>query len=143
MVNEATSRIEELQAELEEAKERLKQLHCPYCGAGLGTSGPVPISERHEGYFETFECGHSRIDGFEERLCPSDPKFPTLDEFELKTVQKGNEWFCHAVPKTANSRKIDLSIEHGNTEDEARQQGIKRYKYVKGELKWNQMWPFE
>ena len=137
LVNEATSRIEELQEELEEAKKRLKQLHCPYCGAVLSKSGPVPISERDEGYFETFECGYSRTDGFEKRLCPSDPKFPTLDEFELKTVQRGNEWFCHAVPKTANSRKIDLSIEYGNTEDEARQRVIKRYKYVKGELKWN------
>ena len=72
---------------------------------------------------------------FEDRLCPSDPKFPTLDEFELKTVQRGNEWYCHAVPKTANSRRIELSIEHGNTEYEARQQVIKRYKYIKGELK--------
>ncbi|MBI1955635.1 MAG: hypothetical protein HYS38_04510 [Acidobacteria bacterium] len=142
LVNTAESRIEELQAELEEARERLNQFLCPYCGAALSASGPVPLSEHDEGYFETFECGYSRIDGFEQRLCPSDPKFPTLDEFELKTVQRGNEWFCHAVPQTANALKIDLSIESGNTEEEAKQRVIKRYKYVKGELKWNQMWPF-
>ena len=142
LVNDAESRLEELQAKLEEAKERLKQFHCPYCGAALSASGPVPLSEHDEGYFETFECGYSRTDGFEQRLCPADPKFPTLEEFELKTVQRGNGWFCIAAPKTANARKIDLLSEDGNTEEEAKQRVIKRYKYVKGELKWNQMWPF-
>lgn len=142
LVNEAEGRIAELQAKIDEIREQLKQYRCPYCGSALSSSGPVPLSEHHEGYFETFECGYCRVDGFEKRLCPSDPKFPKLEELDLTTMQRGGEWYCIAVAKTDNARKIELLSGYANTEEEAKQRVVERYRYIKGELKWNQVWPF-
>jgi len=138
LAGEVESRINELQEQLEEAREQLKEYQCPYCASALSSSGPVPLSERDEGYFETFECGYSRLDGLEQRLCPSDPKYPSLGDFELRTERVKDHWVCLLVPKTANAWKIDLSTEIGTTEEEARRRVVERYRFRKGEIKWDE-----
>jgi hypothetical protein len=125
------SKVEGLEEELDATRDALGQYTCPYCGAGLSSAGPVELDEHTDGYFQVFTCGYSCGDGYEERLCPSDPKFPKLEDFELKVhLDKYGEWICHPISKTPNARKVGLGSQPGRTEEEAKQRVIDRYNYV-------------
>jgi hypothetical protein len=141
---ELLKQVEATEETLELTLRELSEYRCPYCNSPQSASGSIPVTEHDDGYYQVFECGYRMIDGFDQYLCPKDPKFPTIDEFDLLTRQTSDgEWVCYAKPLTPYAHKVELSnTPPGKTEEEARQRMIERYKVKKGELTWNQVWPF-
>jgi hypothetical protein len=120
----------EFQAELAQAREELSAYKCPQCGAPMVTTGPVELDEYTEDTVEVFACGHS-TGGWSETPCPSDPRFPKVDEFEFKIIKseedRGIRYVCIALAKTDMARRVDLNQGVGRTEEEARQMVIEHY----------------
>jgi len=120
--------VKDLQQVLEQAKDELTKYRCRFCGAPIVERGGewVGPNSDHCGVHETFECGHHSFDGVTERPCPSDPKFPRLEEYELRSNRTSSEghfaWLCLAVPKTAMARKLSLPPCYGSTKAEAERQ---------------------
>jgi len=128
---EMLQKVEELEEELQVTKDDLGQYKCPHCGSELSSSGSFEIDEHNEGYFQNFGCGYSTEDGYTRNLCPADPYFPKLEDFELRLHQtKSGEWICYPLGKTPNAKKVDVGSCPGKTEEEARARVIKRYNYV-------------
>lgn len=71
---------------------------------------------------ESFECGFQRFGSFIERLCPADPQFPKIEDYDLHF-----KWQCYAIGKTDMARKLFLSPGFGNTKEEAMAQVHARY----------------
>jgi TIR domain-containing protein len=117
----------ELQKNLEELREQLARFQCPFCGSPLSH-----MRELHHEYgddvIEVFECGYEDGGG---TPCPSDPKFPKLDEFDLKTEHSAANapwpWRCYAIPRTLSAKRLGLISELGATEEDAKQQVLRRY----------------
>jgi hypothetical protein len=72
---------------------------------------------------DVYECGYQAFGGFTERPCPSDPKFPRFEDYELKFYENPKEsyykWQCLAIPKTDMARRLSLSLGMGRTKEEA------------------------
>jgi hypothetical protein len=95
------TQLEELEDELGATPADLSRYRCPHCSAEMTASGGYPIDEHNKGDYEQFSCGHGRRDGRVVSLCPTDPKFPKLEDFELVMSQtKSGEWICWPKPKT-------------------------------------------
>jgi len=131
---EADRRIEEFKEHLQFVEEELSRFQCPHCKAALSSTGPVELSEHDTGSYESFECGYAAIDGWQQRPCPKDPKFPRLEDFELKTVQHGNEWMCYASGKTPYAKQLESMSAPGRTEEEAKRRVIAQYNYKAGNI---------
>jgi hypothetical protein len=131
---EADLLIEELKERLVMAEDELGRYQCPHCKSGLCSAGSVELSEHDSGTYESFECGYAAIDGWQQHPCPKDPKFPKLDDFELKTVQRGEEWMCYALGKTPYAKQLNSLSAPGRTEDEARRRVIAQYNYKAGNV---------
>lgn len=130
---EAERRIEEIEERLQQAEDELGRYQCPHCRAPLCGTGSVELSEHDEGAYDVFECGYRCIDGFQQRPCPKDPKFPKLDEFELKIVQtKSGEWMCYAIGQTKYALQLESMSARGRTEEEAKRRVIAQYNYKAG-----------
>ncbi len=110
---------------LHDAEERLREYHCPFCKSPLSSRGSVELSEDDSGTFEAFECGYSHIDGEMKQPCPSDPKFPRLDDYEFAYRELVGDshwkWECIATGKTNEARQLFLNRGLGRTKEEARQ----------------------
>jgi TIR domain len=122
---------QDLQDELRHAEENLLEYSCPYCRAPLSTRSFVTLSEHDEGAYEDFECGYAQIDGYKQRPCPSDPKFPKLADYELTYREiKGDtvwRWQCFAHGKTRESQLLSLTAGLGRTQEEALQRVEEAY----------------
>jgi hypothetical protein len=122
-----------LQDELENVKYELSEYRCPHCQA--------PLTERIEvepepdigggGLVEDFECGYSLIDGAPRSLCPCDPEYPKLEEYEFvkvaQPVENGGFYGVEMRPLTARAKNLRFQIEYAATEEEARQRLTSRY----------------
>jgi hypothetical protein len=107
------SALAELQEEVGSLRGQLSEFQCPYCGSTLVSSIDAPIDEeeKHWDVRKIFECRYREFAGEAEALCPADPRFPALDDYELITAERGTgpaRWHCEARSKTANARKVDL-----------------------------------
>lgn len=117
--------IDRTRQELEEAREELAEYRCPYCGAPLSSrlNAPADPEEKHWDIREEFECGYQVFGGYVERPCPSDPRFPKFEEYELKCHHSLDElhwpWQCYANGKTDMARRLHLQPGYGQTRDEA------------------------
>lgn len=117
--------IDTAQKALEEAQEELAEYRCPYCGAPLSTrlEAPADPDEKQLDTREEFACGYRTFGGYVERPCPSDPKFPKFEEYELQYYHDPKEfhwsWQCYAVGKTEMARRLSLSPGSGRTREEA------------------------
>jgi len=112
---ESLQQVEETEETLELTLRELSEYRCPYCNSPQSASGSIPLTEHDDGYYQVFECGYRMIDGFDEYLCPKDPKFPAIDDFELLTHQTSNgEWICYAnsAPPTSAIRWLSLAHLH-------------------------------
>jgi hypothetical protein len=104
---------------------------------------PVDPEQKHWDLVETYECGFQTFGGTIQHPCPSDPKFPSLDDYificERTSSMPGHDWQCYARPKTEMARKVHLDIVYGRSEDEARRKVKATYLYRAGRIT-NQEW---
>ena len=117
--------FEHARAQLQEAREQLAEFKCPYCEAPLADRFGAPADDNHDhwGLRESFECGYQAFDGVVEVPCPSDPRFPAFEDYELQFYQTGDQeevtWWCYARPKTDWARRVPLYDRSGETQEEA------------------------
>jgi len=117
--------IQELQAQLEAAHEQLAEYRCPHCSSPIAflTDAPADERQKHWDVRETFECGLQRFGGVVERPCPSDPEFPSLEDYDLKFQRtaegRGLQWACFPRGTTDMSRRLHLSPGLGETKEQA------------------------
>lgn len=118
--------ITELQGELLSLREKLSEFQCPYCKSQLVESIEAPLDdeEKHWGLSRTFECGYQEFGGSTRRLCPNDPAFPKLGEYELVCTEQKDEspflrWICNALPKTNAAHLVRLPQTFGPTQEHA------------------------
>jgi hypothetical protein len=122
-----------LQQELERARDELWEYTCPFCGAPLVDGGGqfVGPNSDHHGLHKIFECGYHAFDGYTEQPCPSDPKFPRFEDYELEfhhtPSAKDHSWLCLAIPKTEMARRLSLQPGYGRTKEEAGRHLRERY----------------
>jgi len=127
--------VEELMVDLEDTRadldEHQNRYHCPFCGAELFAAGGYPIDQHSDGYFESFVCGYTVHEGQVSRLCPKDPGFPKLEDFDL-TVHRTNDgqWVCWTAGKTSQARLVSIPPCPGRTEEEARRRVVEHYDWV-------------
>ncbi len=138
-LQEELERVKEELAELEGVKQELAEFQCPFCGSPLIETARVE-HEYGDDLRRIFECGYED-DGH--RPCPSDPKFPKFEEYELEVEHHPKEgylqsvttlggqhyypWRCEAFPITPMAHRVGLISALGNTEEEARQNARKEY----------------
>lgn len=81
---------------------------------------PVDPEERHWDEVRNFACGYSDFAGDTRHLCPADPQFPKLTDYDLQTYQDGPSfWMCSALPKTDAARRAPLLDRAGPTREAA------------------------
>jgi hypothetical protein len=123
--------LDSVQEELEEARERLSEVTCSYCGAPIVAQGSFPVSEHDDGDYTSYACGRYESSDGLDHPCPLDPDFPKLEEYELVLKENSKEpvlkWSCIPKPKTRNARLLGLRSEYGCTEEEAKQRVVDRY----------------
>jgi chromosome segregation ATPase len=134
---EELRKTKELQTELENEIERhLREYSeleskldvCPYCQAELIELTYLE-AERDSGTLRSYECGYSEIDGHLKSYCPSDPDFPSIEEFKF-WLQKHvlyDEWFCTLQPITKEAQKLRTKRVSGRTEEEAQRNMVAAY----------------
>jgi hypothetical protein len=123
-IAELQQNIEDMELELNAVHEELAEYRCPYCGAPESSRNEAALDEeqRDWGTVQSFGCGHQIIEGFLQRPCPKDPRFPKFDDYELVFELEGSlssEWRCHAKPKTEMARMVHLSGAPGKTKEQA------------------------
>ena len=128
--------LRDLQDELEYVRDELAQYQCPYCEAPLSSRHDVEIDAEIgvEVTVETFACGYTSGDGGLERFCPSDPRFPKFEEFDLEVRESDGQWRCYARPKTKNAQHLSLLRGVAWSEQEAKDEVFRRYE--KAAKKW-------
>lgn len=125
--------LNDLRDEIDRLKSELSEYRCPYCDSpnSVRIDAPADPEERHWDIREVYECGYTVFGGEIESPCPSDPKFPKLDEYRLETSENPDkphlQWSCSALPKTGMARRLRLFVEYGETEDEARAKMFEKY----------------
>lgn len=119
------SAIQDLQNELNAAREELAEYLCPYCYSTmtLRVEAPADPGEKYWDTRESFECGFSRFGGYVEQPCPADPAFPRFEDYELSFSDQPTEsfwkWSCYAIGKTLMAKKLNLGLALGRTKEEA------------------------
>jgi transcriptional regulator with XRE-family HTH domain len=100
----------------EELEELIADNTCRCCGARLLRRVDVP-HEYGEDELEEFECGSTR--GWRDRPCPSDPRFPKFEDYELTFLGVPGAWSCLASGRTKEAKAVDLQVGHGDTREKA------------------------
>jgi hypothetical protein len=125
-MRELQQQIEDARAELEATKEELAEYRCPFCNASLTGRNDAPLDSEQDHWdtVEHFACGYSTFAGETQHPCPSDPKFPRFEDFELKCRELKDDahwkWACIALGKTPMARLLHLPQGLGRTQEEAR-----------------------
>jgi len=127
--------LQETQDELEHTKEELSEYRCSICQAPITSQDyNVPLSEDVYGFVVTYACGRCDTDGYGARPCPSDPKFPKFEEYELQFKEHASEptwkWSCFAVGKTLMAKQVSINHAMGQTMEEAKKRLIENYDRV-------------
>lgn len=116
--------IAALEEEIEDLRARLEPFECPTCGSPLAYTQTID-HEYGDDLVRIFECGYE--DGG--RPCPSDPRFPKLEEYELRTAETEKDfWYCAAIPKTPKAQRLKIYGGQGRTENDARERLIADYR---------------
>jgi hypothetical protein len=136
-IEDVRAQNEQLQEELATTKDEIREFRCPHCSAPLTSRAEVDLDEHTSDSVESFACGYSTLGGFVESPCPSDPKFPKLEDFELRCTCKANPltpkdrwWTCSAVGNTPMAKKVHVGSAVGRTEAEAKQKVIEQYERI-------------
>ena len=132
--------IRELQHEIERLREQVEEFQCPKCSAPLITrvDAPMDDEQKHWDVVETYECGLQVFGGVTRYPCPSDPLFPSWNDYKVvcqrTTAMAGYEWRCDAWPKTEMARKVHIECCYGHSEDHAREKIKATYLYRSGRI---------
>ncbi len=132
--------ITDLRTQVEKLREEIAEYQCPYCEAPLSTRTSVPCDpdEKHWDDLETYDCGLEMLGRGIQRPCPSDPKFPSLSDYDVVCKQTAEsslgEWRCDAWPKTSMARKVKLDTSYGRSKDEALRKLKATYLYGAGRM---------
>lgn len=132
--------LDRVREDLEHTKEQLQEYRCPFCDAAISRTGQAPVDDeqKHWDTYTSFECGHETFGGFTESPCPSDPKFPALEDYELRFHESGGatyvQWICSVFPKTKMARRLHIMDGVGSTRGEAEQR--LRDNYARRSKKW-------
>jgi len=124
-MSELQEQIEQTREELEYAKDELAEYRCPYCEAPLSgrADAPLDANERDWDVVERFQCGYSHFGGQIQSPCPSDPKFPRFEDYELRFSELKTDpvwkWSCMAIGKTRMAKLLSLTHGLGRTQEEA------------------------
>ena len=136
--------ITELQSAIEELRKQMAEYECPVCGAALSTRVDAPMDEeqKHWDVIETYECGRRVFGGMIQYPCRSDPKYPSLDDYDIvckeTTETSGFCWRCDARPKTDMARKVSVKSCYGNSENHARKKVEAEFLYQAGRIGHNE-----
>lgn len=105
---------------------------CPYCRARMIEQMAVP-HEYGDTELEIFACGYTR--GFKWRPCPSDPRFPNFEDYDLLLEQHDQGmWSCYARGRTSAAQAVWLQIGRGKSEDEAKSQVLQAYRAARAPM---------
>jgi hypothetical protein len=124
-LTELQEQIEKAQQELEAAQEELSEYRCPYCQSALTARNNAPVDSSGDDWdtVEIFACGYEVFAGEVQQPCPSDPRFPRFEDFELTVREEPKDtihkWRCYARGKTDMARRLQLSVGVGQTREEA------------------------
>lgn len=124
-MRELQTQIDQVRQELEAAEEDLAEYRCPYCGAPLSSRNEAPLddTERDWDTVQHFACGYSEFGGQVQTPCPSDPKFPRFEDYDLQFRERKTDplwkWRCIASGKTPMARLLSLTQGLGRTQTEA------------------------
>jgi hypothetical protein len=124
------SELDRVHQQLETIKEELSEYRCPYCNSPMLILTDVPVEGGQDDWdaLEIFECGHQTFGGIVQLPCPTDSRFPTLEDFYLQIKQdEDGWWYCNAFPKTQYARHLHLGQGWGRTKEEAFQHIQKEY----------------
>jgi len=125
---ELQAEIDRIRDDLESTRKELAEFQCPFCQSLLIEQ--VYVDDW--GVRATYACGYESIDSSLERPCPSDPRFPKLEDYELKFLHYPKntpfEWMCFPSPKTPMARHLKLSSTMGRTQEEAKARVTEEYK---------------
>jgi len=114
----------ELQESIEDLRAELAEFQCPTCGSPLVETGRID-HEYGDDLVQVFECGRGC-----NSLCPSDPRFPKLSEYELMiSYYPENEpyaWQCWGTPLTEKAKLLSVHG-RGKSEEEATLDAIQGY----------------
>jgi hypothetical protein len=119
-------------------RQEIEAFKCPHCGDFLVERYDTYLVEDADEVvtFSTFECGYVSIDGYMRRPCPSDPRFPKLQDYTIKCQENSKKqttweptwkWTCFAVPKTDMARLLSLEPGYGQTKRGARRMLSRHY----------------
>jgi TIR domain len=117
--------LAELEEELAHARAQLAEFQCPFCQATIVSSidAPVDAEEKHWDVVRTFECGYSDFAGDVRQLCPSDPRCPSFEDFELlfddSANRSGFSVICSALGKTDQARRVRMGSTIGVSREAA------------------------
>lgn len=140
-LRELEEEIDRARDELDAVKEELAEYRCPFCGAPLLSrlDAPADPDQKHWDVREVFECGYQAFGGSVERPCPSDPRFPKFDEYELHSHHIPDEqywpWQCIANGRSDMARRLQLEPSYGKTREEA--EAKIRENYERCARKWD------
>jgi len=129
------AQLQDVQDELEYTKGELNEYRCSVCGAPMSYQDyNVPLSEDVTGFVVTFDCSRCETDGYGTRPCPSDPKFPKIEEYEFRFKEHASEptwkWSCFAIAKTSMAHQVSIPHAMGQTMEEAQKRLIENYKRI-------------
>ncbi|MDQ3816340.1 MAG: toll/interleukin-1 receptor domain-containing protein [Acidobacteriota bacterium] len=131
-LGELQGEIERMKGELEHTQGELSQYRCPYCNAQIVGQGHIDTGDKHEQWelVQAFECGYEVIGGELTYPCPSDPKFPKLEDYELVTqyLEPLDAWRCTPRPKTDMARMVPLPLLYDHNEEGVKARVIDEYK---------------
>jgi hypothetical protein len=131
-----------LQAELDRTREELSAFRCPFCGAHISEMLAAPVDPRgdHTAALDIFECGYQTLDGLLERPCPSDPRFPKFEDYQIEYTEDGEGeskmWHVNAVPLTEMARMVPLFSGLGRSKTEALEMLRGRYDKTARPVAW-------
>ena len=121
-----------LQTELNSVREDLAQFQCPHCGS-LQVEHGFHGFDKDEVEITIYECGHYGRNGAPVRMCPRDPDFPGLDEYNLEYYEHTQDfWECAARPKTKHACHHRFGPVKGRTKDEVTKFITKEYRRSAG-----------
>ena len=132
-MSDLQSQIEQTREELEATRKEIVEYRCPCCGAPLSSRVDAPLDENERDWdiVEHFECGYSHFGGQIQSPCPSDPKFPHFEDYDLQFSEQRTDplwkWVCFALGKTSMARLLSLSNGMGRTREEAAAQVKESY----------------